>query len=417
MRKVLKLIILLSMLLMTTSFAAIGHIDGCTNTGDPSECCTKTFNITAQAGYRIVDVLVNGVSKGPITSYTFSDITEAQKMEVKTEKIQYTLTVTQVANGTISPSTTSVNYGGSQAFTITPSSGYLIKDVLVNGSSVGKLSSYTFSNVSSNQSISATFEQNLILTIPVGAYISYTPASGTVTALSTDTGADSDQTFTPSEYTSGWRVLYNNDGQLDIISTRSIGDLTLGSKNGDSGSAEEDPERARLAYSKLIYTLNKLCNDYATGSYAVSGRCPGQGDGTDIIPLEDITYSVVEATCSSRGHNLICLPYGDNRNVTELELIRSSLPDTNATNYIWIASRAFSFDDYGVISFQLRSFNSKSSYSSSCVSYDNLYGLSAFNEPYGTYKTLGVRPIIKLQAELRIISGSGTESDPYVLSN
>jgi hypothetical protein len=51
----------------------------------------------------------------------------------------------------------SVDYGGSQTFTITPEYGYHITDVLVNGASVGAVSSYTVQNVQGATTISATF--------------------------------------------------------------------------------------------------------------------------------------------------------------------------------------------------------------------------------------------------------------------
>jgi hypothetical protein len=51
----------------------------------------------------------------------------------------------------------SVDYGGSQTFTITPEYGYHITDVLVNGTSVGAVSSYTVQNVQGATTISATF--------------------------------------------------------------------------------------------------------------------------------------------------------------------------------------------------------------------------------------------------------------------
>jgi hypothetical protein len=51
----------------------------------------------------------------------------------------------------------SVASGSSKTFTITPNSGYKISQVTVNGSSVGTVSSYTFSNVTANKTIAATF--------------------------------------------------------------------------------------------------------------------------------------------------------------------------------------------------------------------------------------------------------------------
>jgi hypothetical protein len=73
-------------------------------------------------------------------------------------QISYTITATAGTGGSISPSgTVTVPHGGSQAFTITPNAGYVIADVLVDGSSVGAVSSYTFTNVTSNHTIHATF--------------------------------------------------------------------------------------------------------------------------------------------------------------------------------------------------------------------------------------------------------------------
>ena len=62
------------------------------------------------------------------------------------------------AGGTISPSSNvTVVSGASRTFTIAPLSGYRITKVVVDGLSVGAVSSYTFSNVSANHSIVAGF--------------------------------------------------------------------------------------------------------------------------------------------------------------------------------------------------------------------------------------------------------------------
>lgn len=74
-------------------------------------------------------------------------------------------------NGSITPSgAISVVYNGSQSFTIVPDFGYTINDVLVDGISVGAVSSYSFSNVTMNHSISASF---ITQTWPI-----YTSSSG-----------------------------------------------------------------------------------------------------------------------------------------------------------------------------------------------------------------------------------------------
>ena len=71
---------------------------------------------------------------------------------------QYTITATAGDNGSISPAGASVVYrGDDQTFTITPNKGYEVADVLVDGSSVGAVSSYTFKDVTADHTIYATF--------------------------------------------------------------------------------------------------------------------------------------------------------------------------------------------------------------------------------------------------------------------
>ena len=72
-----------------------------------------------------------------------------------------TITATAGSGGSISPSgTVSVNYGGSQSFTITPNANYTIGSVVVDGSSAGAVTSYSFTNVTGNHSINVSFTQN-----------------------------------------------------------------------------------------------------------------------------------------------------------------------------------------------------------------------------------------------------------------
>ncbi|MCF7675771.1 MAG: Ig-like domain-containing protein, partial [Akkermansiaceae bacterium] len=71
------------------------------------------------------------------------------------------ITATAGANGTVSPAgVTVVNYNGSQSYAITPASGYVVGDVLVDGSSVGLKTSHVFSNITANHTIAASFVAN-----------------------------------------------------------------------------------------------------------------------------------------------------------------------------------------------------------------------------------------------------------------
>jgi hypothetical protein len=71
----------------------------------------------------------------------------------------FTITATAGPNGSISPSgTPQVEEGGDILFTITPNTGYEVANVVVNNQSLGPMTSYLFTNVTSNQSIHATFQ-------------------------------------------------------------------------------------------------------------------------------------------------------------------------------------------------------------------------------------------------------------------
>ena len=75
----------------------------------------------------------------------------------------YTITATAGANGSISPSgDTTVAQGANQTYTITANSGYHIKDVKVNGSSVGAVATYTFDDVAANATITVEFEVDAV---------------------------------------------------------------------------------------------------------------------------------------------------------------------------------------------------------------------------------------------------------------
>jgi peptidoglycan/xylan/chitin deacetylase (PgdA/CDA1 family) len=71
----------------------------------------------------------------------------------------YTITVSFNQGGTITPAgpVVTVREGRNSNFTINPNSGYHVADVLVDGVSVGAVTSYRFRNVRANHTIAASF--------------------------------------------------------------------------------------------------------------------------------------------------------------------------------------------------------------------------------------------------------------------
>jgi hypothetical protein len=159
----------------------------------------QSFSITADANYHISDVLVDAVSQGAISSYTFTNVTAAHTIGASFAINTYTIVATGGANGTITPSgTMTYNEGGSQSFAISANLGYHIDDVLVDGSSVGAVTSYDFNNIVANHTISVSFAINpapssYIITATAGANGTIDPL-GAVIVL---TGDDQQFSVTP----------------------------------------------------------------------------------------------------------------------------------------------------------------------------------------------------------------------------
>ncbi len=72
----------------------------------------------------------------------------------------FTITASAGSGGAISPSgSVQIASGGSQTFTITPSNGYQSDSILVDGTNMEPLTTYTFSNVTANHTINASFRR------------------------------------------------------------------------------------------------------------------------------------------------------------------------------------------------------------------------------------------------------------------
>ena len=119
-----------------------------------------TFAINPADCYHVADLLVDGVSQGPKTTYTFTDVRADHTIQATFAQNIHTITAAAVPpeGGMITPSgPVMVVCGNSQAFSISPNEGYLLEDVIVDGSSQGPLLTYTFFGVRSNHSITAKF--------------------------------------------------------------------------------------------------------------------------------------------------------------------------------------------------------------------------------------------------------------------
>ena len=124
---------------------------------------SKHFTITADSGYHIADVTVNGKSVGAVSGYTLQNITEnttivASFARNSSGTTRYTITASAGKGGKISPSgSVRVGRNSDKTFTITANEDYVISDVLVDGKSVGAVEKYTFEKVREKHTIEAVF--------------------------------------------------------------------------------------------------------------------------------------------------------------------------------------------------------------------------------------------------------------------
>jgi len=141
-----------------------------------------TLSETPAANYHFTGWSGGGLSG--TTNPTTITMTTAQSVAASFAINTFTITASSGANGIISPNgAISVNYGVTQGFTITPSTGYKVADVQVDGASVGAVTTYSFPTVIATHTINVTFAlKTYQLIVSPGPYGTITaPTSSPVT--------------------------------------------------------------------------------------------------------------------------------------------------------------------------------------------------------------------------------------------
>ena len=235
---------------------------------------SQTFTVTPAANYTIADVLVDAVSAGPVATYTFSNVASNHSLSASFNAVtlSYTITASAGTNGAISPAgTVSVSQGASQAFTITPNTGYKVLDVLVDGASVGAVTSYTFASITAAHDISATFAANTYtITASAGTNGAISP-SGSVTVSQ---GASQAFTIKPSgSYT---------------VSNVVVDGASVGAVTSYTFSNVQANHSISASFKSKKQTKEQSKDDQSSGadsSYllAGSGVLPGSGGWVEVL--------------------------------------------------------------------------------------------------------------------------------------
>jgi hypothetical protein len=179
-----------------------------------------TYTITPNPEHVVYSVLVDGTQQGGITSYTFMNVQANHTIAAYVRPITYTVATSAGTGGKIiPPGTSTFDIHTSPTFTITPNAGYSVNDVKVDGVSQGAVGSYTFTDITANHTIAATFALNGGITITASA-----SGNGGISPsgdVSVAAGANQKFTFTPE---AGYRVA---DVVVDSVSKGALASYTF----------------------------------------------------------------------------------------------------------------------------------------------------------------------------------------------
>ena len=188
-----------------------------------NEGADQTFDITPNPGYVVSDVLVDGGSVGALDTYTFPIVTATHTISASFSPV-YTITATAGTGGTISPSgSVQLNPGSDQSFTIAPNTGFVIASVLVDGSPVGAVTSYDFTNVTADHTIIATFSVAPHLALNKPSYAKGSD-SGHDPMFANDGDPSNNSYWADLSYPSWWKVDLEDIYNIDSIIIRNYVD-------------------------------------------------------------------------------------------------------------------------------------------------------------------------------------------------
>ena len=262
--------------LITTSAGSNGSISDSTTVNYGSDLIVT---ITPENGYEIDTIMVDSELVSTVTSYSFTNITDTHTVAVTfklTSINNYAITASTGANGAISPTgVVTVDSGATQLFTITPDNGYEIDAIVVDGTSTGNESLYSFTNVTANHTIVVTFK-------PLSSVTSYTSV---VAGFKCTIALKSDGTL----WTWGW----NKYGQL-----------------GDGTTTDRFvPKQIGVAkYSKISSAGNHTVALKSDGSLWAwgdnSGGEIGDGTTTDSLTPVKIGSGIYTSISTGKFHTL-----------------------------------------------------------------------------------------------------------------
>ncbi len=258
---------------------------------------SQAFTFTPSTGYHVDSIYVDGAYAGNSSGYTFNNVVANHTISVTFAINKYTITASAGANGVINPSgSVSVNYNTSQAFTFTPSTGYHVDSIYVDGAYAGNGAGYTFNNVVANHSISVTFAINqFTITATTGGNGAINPSGSVLVnynasqpfSFTPSTGYHVDSIYVDGAYAgNGSGYTFNNVVANHSISvTFAINQFTVSASAGANGAISPNGSVVVNYGANQAFTITPNAN-YKVDTLLVDGV---KVDSTSSYTFTDVT--------------------------------------------------------------------------------------------------------------------------------
>ena len=281
---------------------------------------TAEFDIeVTEAGDGMISVTAPNTNKGPGIDYF---IITPKNVAVES----YDITATAGEGGTITAEgladgKVSVTEGESATFTITANDGYEVSDVKVDGTSVGKRTSYTFENVTAAHTIEATF-----------AFANYTAANpfefpttkGTTKTLE----AEHATTITEACGATEWRCEVNSEAWAS--NGKYINSLNKTSTGADSVAYAYNAPVAGTYKVTVTYRsgsdTNKLAWSEQDGKITAGQVATPNSKVNNVLQAKTVEFNMVVATAGA-GTLVFTAPDGDSPQTDKFDIELVKLAD------------------------------------------------------------------------------------------
>lgn len=227
-----------------------------------------------------------GVTAVNGTEHTYELTVERTTSDPDSGVMTYAITATAGEGGSIAPAGKSrVRSGADKPYTITPNEGYIIDDVLVDGKSVGKVTTYTFKKVKTAHTIEARFAPWVMPFADVRERAWYSGAVAFVARRGLMEGTGK-QRFSPMDNTSRATViavLYRMAGSPAVTAKTGFTDAPAGAWYSDAVAWAEANGVAQGSKGKLMPNFDVTREQLAQFFYHFAKLQKDHGSKTDAL--------------------------------------------------------------------------------------------------------------------------------------